>query len=106
MGFNIVIAARREHEFKYKMKVLEKIVEETKGKFLSLTPEQEEILFGACIHNGYVARGYRPTGSFSTSFGHYESIALMKKIIEGGEKCMEEYIKPGGKFTEFGPEGF
>lgn len=106
MGFNIVITARREREFKYKMKVLEKIVEDTKGKFLSLTPEHEAILFGACLHNDYVARGFRPTGRFFTSFGHFESIGLMKKVIEAGEKCMEDKVKPGGKFTEFGREGF
>ena len=106
MGFNIVIAARREREFSYKMKVLEKIVEETNGKFLSLTPEHEEVLFGASIHNDYVARAMRLTGSMNTSFGHFESFALMKKVIEAGEKCFADNVKPGGKFAGAGPEGF
>lgn len=106
MGCNVIIAARRELEFAYKMKVLEKIVADTNGKFLTLTTEQEEVLFAACLSNDYVPRGMRPTGSFTTSFGHYESIGLMKKVIEAGEACLGDNIKPGGQFTECGPEGF
>jgi glycolate oxidase len=95
-GFNIIIAARKESEFKYKMKVLEKIVEETKGKFLSFSPEQEAFLFGFHLHNNNVVRGARTTGTIGGScFGHFESMGLVGKVVEEGERSLaEDYIRP------------
>ena len=106
MGYNVIIAARTRKEFDYKRKVFEKIVEDTRGKFLTFTPEQETVLLQANLKTTYTPRVFRPTSYFGSSFGQFESVALMKKVVEAGKKVIAEYVKPGGPFVSIGSESF
>ena len=82
MGWNITIAAPNKRAFEYKKKVFEKIVEDTKGKLLVFTPEQESILLLAQILSCYITRMFRPTklGVGFPNFSQLESVGLLKDI--------------------------
>jgi glycolate oxidase len=106
MGWNVTIAARKKRVFDYKKKAFEKIVEDTGGKLLALSPEHESILLLAQILSCYIPRMFRPTkmGGGFLSFSQMESVGLLKDIIQREEECLSEHVKPGGKLMEFGPE--
>ncbi len=109
-GWNAVIDARTQGEFAYKTKVFEKIVKDTNGKLLELSPEHEAVLLFGQINPSYIARGvFRPTpagilSGLPSNFSQEESLGLLKKIMEEDEKCLEDSVKPGGEFLETGPE--
>lgn len=105
IGWNAVIMGNSSREFEYKKKVFDHIVEVTKGKFLDFTPEQESILLIAAVKVCYIPRVARPTGDFATFFGLEESVSLMKKVTEEGEKHLKGYVD-AGLFVDEGPEGY
>jgi glycolate oxidase len=100
-----IIAGQTKNEFAYKKKVFEKIVEDTGGKFVKLTPEQEELLTFANVRISYVPRIFRPTADVGTSFGMEESINLIGKLHRTGEQLLGKYMGPD-KIPDHGPEGF
>jgi glycolate oxidase len=100
-----IIAGHSKREFEYRKEVFEQIVKDTGGRYIDLTPEQKEFLFSANVRVSYAPRVFRPTGDFSTSYGHEESIALAGKLHRTGERIIAKYIGPG-KLLDHGPEGF
>jgi len=105
IGLEIIINAHTEGEFEYKKKAFEKIVRDTKGRFIEFTPEQEALLLLAHIKICYLPRVLRPTGDLATSFGVDDSIGLLRKVTEEGEKLIHRYME-SGLFLEEGAEGF
>lgn len=105
IGLEVVILTHSEREFQFKTKVFRRILEETQGKLIEFTPEQEELLMLAHLKVCYLPRVLRPTGELATSFGMDESIGLLRRVTEAGEKLMHPYIA-SGQFVDEGTEGF
>ena len=105
-GWNTVITGRTTEEFEYKKKVFNKIVEETNGKLLSFTQEEEELLLLAQLISCYVVRLFRnlKNGSGGPNFSQMGPVSLMNKIMTADENCLADYVKPGGKFLDCGSE--
>lgn len=106
--WNAVIAARTKRDFEYKKKVFEKIVADTKGAFLEFTPEEESLLLFAQLNPLYALRLFRAKkaslGLGGPNFAQMESMSLLKTIQETDEKCLADYVKPGGALMDTGPE--
>jgi glycolate oxidase len=109
MGWSTVIAGRTKMDFEYKEKVFEKILADTKGRFLVFTPEDEAVLLLSMVNPFYAQRLFRAKKSSlvlgGPTLSQLESVGLLKKLYETDEKCMKEYTKPGGQILNAGPEG-
>jgi glycolate oxidase len=104
-GWFIVLMAHSRREFTYRRRVLETIAADTEGSFHELDDEQREILFLTLIKGCALPRVARPSGDFGTCFGLEESIGLMRKVADAGERHRQPYVK-SGRFLDDGPEGF
>lgn len=100
-----VVSGHSAREFAYKRQVFEQIVADTRGRFLELSPAQQELLYAATIRVCYLPRVFRATGDISTSFGIEESVGLLARTTRIGEQVRGEYVKQGS-FVDDGREGF
>ncbi|MHA1380779.1 MAG: FAD-binding oxidoreductase [Candidatus Helarchaeota archaeon] len=91
----LLICARTKRELEYKRKVLIKILEETKGKDLTakgkIIPRSQSYVEALRSMLGY--HGFLATGSFQSTFGGIDSIALSFQMVKLSIPLKKEYIE-------------
>ncbi|MHA1298036.1 MAG: FAD-binding oxidoreductase [Candidatus Helarchaeota archaeon] len=91
----LLICARTKRELDYKKKVLEKILEETKGKDLTakgkIVPRSQSYVEALRSMLGF--HGFLATGTFQSAFGGIDSIGLSFKMVELNIPLKKEYIE-------------
>jgi len=90
-----MICARTKREFEYKMKVMEKIIEETGGKDMiakgKITPESQAYCEALRSMMGF--HGFLATGSFQSSFGGIDSIAVSFEMVKVNIPIKKKYTE-------------
>jgi len=91
----VMICARTKREFDYKMKVMEKIIEETGGKDMiakgKITPESQAYCEALRSMMGF--HGFLATGSFQSSFGGIDSIAVSFEMVKVNIPIKKKYTE-------------
>ncbi|MHA1275384.1 MAG: hypothetical protein ACTSQS_18425, partial [Promethearchaeota archaeon] len=91
----VMICARTKREFEYKMKVMEKIIEETGGKDMiakgKITPESQAYCEALRSMMGF--HGFLATGSFQSSFGGIDSIAVSFEMVKVNIPIKKKYTE-------------
>lgn len=102
-GFIVIIAANSQKEFAYGEKVLHQILAETKGKILPLIeePRYQGLLMWHVIRASSAPReAFRPTGTFSTTFGGMETIDFAVNQMKLGTELKRTKHIPKGKILD------
>jgi glycolate oxidase len=102
-GFMVLIAANSAGDFAYKKKVLERIIEETGGKYLKAVEDPEN-------QGGYIWRYFRETGSIKETgrvlapqagmVGGGDSFPLMSYFIKSCAKVKARLIADGSLYDD------
>jgi len=97
-GFIVVIAANSPKEFAYRERVLRQIMEETEAKSLPLVeePRYQGLVMWRIIRASVASKEvFRPTGTFTTSFGGLETIDFQVKRMDFSIELKKKHIAKG-----------
>ena len=107
ISWTLMAVSATPAEAAWRDRTIRDIVSRSSGRILKLDPHHEAMIARNLVTSSFVARALRGgvAGSM-TSFGVSDSISLMPKVIERGERLMRPYKKDGARFTKGSPEQF
>jgi glycolate oxidase len=103
-SWTILIASRSDAEHRWRDDTVRAIVAAHKGRLVTLTDEQEGVLYHNLATSQYVPRVLRASGGITTSFGVLDSFHFLPKAVEMGEMMLRKDTAPGGDLCEGSPD--
>jgi len=102
-GFQVIIAAESEDEFKYKEKVLHKILADHNGKVLPAVAHElmQKRIISQCVKVSTINRSlFRPTGAYSSTMGSMDTWDLGCAQARKGAEIKQKYVDSGLLFDD------
>ncbi|MCY1666312.1 FAD-binding oxidoreductase [Rhizobium sp. SL86] len=103
-SWTILIASRSAAEHQWRHDTVREIVARHGGRFATMTPEEEGVLYHNLATSQYVPRVLRASGGITTSFGVLDSFHFLPKAVEMGEMMLAKDTAPGGDLCEGNPD--
>lgn len=104
MAWTVLTVALSEAEARYKARVMQAIIAETRGREIELAPEHAEVMARNLVTSAYIIRAFRPALAGLSSFGIMDSFKLLPKVMAAAEEMTTPDIARG-HFASSGPEG-
>jgi len=99
----VIIAARTKREFNYKQKVMELILEELKlTNIIETKYTPEPIFYAEALRSNLGLHGFMAAGSFMSSGGSSDTLALCFNAAINNTMLKKKYIKKGAVVNDYG----
>lgn len=95
ISWTVLTVARSAAEATYKAKVMNAILQETRGREIPLGEGEAEIMALNLVSSPYVIRAFRPALGGMSSFGVLDSFKLLPKVMSTAQEMFAQPVKAG-----------